>query len=78
MIQQIFYSDCCNFEPRIAHGCDDDFLHGGKSCDCEIVTSWWECKSCHKPCNVHEYHGDNENFITKFINWFKNLWLKNT
>lgn len=45
-------SDCCKKPVRTAHGCDDDILHGGKTCNCEVVTMWYECSGCKKPANI--------------------------
>lgn len=45
-------SDCCKAPVRSAHGCDADFGHGGKECDCKMYTAWNECTGCNKPCDV--------------------------
>ena len=44
-------SNCCKAPIKATHGCDDDFLHGGKKCTCEIVTSWYVCEKCKHPCD---------------------------
>lgn len=46
-------STCCNAPARVAHGCDSDFGYGDKKCNCEIVTCWYECTKCEKPCDVY-------------------------
>jgi len=48
-----YKSKCCDAEVRSAHGCDDDFKHGGKTCTCEVVTSWFECAKCGEPCDFY-------------------------
>jgi len=45
-------SDCCKAPVRSEHGCDADFGHGGKKCDCEIVTAWSVCTKCQEPCDI--------------------------
>lgn len=48
-------SECCNSEVRVAHGCDADFGHGGKKCNCGEkggVTCWYECAKCGKSCDI--------------------------
>ena len=48
-------SKCCKAPVTMAHGCDSDTGHGGRSCDCHLkggVTCWDVCDTCHKPCDI--------------------------
>ena len=45
-------SNCCKAPIKATHGCDDDLLHGGKKCSCEIVTSWYVCEKCKQACDL--------------------------
>lgn len=44
-------SDCCGAEAVAKHGCDSDGGHGGKPCDCGMVTAHYECTACKKACD---------------------------
>lgn len=45
-------SACCNSPTYTSSGCDDDILHGGKPCTCEVGTMYFICSKCSKPCDI--------------------------
>lgn len=49
-------SACCEAPVYTAHGCDADFGHGGKKCNCTMVTAWYECSKCRRPCDIFQDH----------------------
>ena len=52
MKKPIELSNCCHAPIRVSHGCDSDFDHNGKPCDCTEGTMWYECSQCKKPCDI--------------------------
>ncbi len=45
-------SSCCKAPMIVSHGCDSDFDHNGKPCNCTDGTMWNECSKCKKPCDI--------------------------
>lgn len=64
-------SKCCKDKIIVAHGCDSDFGHGGKGCDCLEkggVTCWDACSKCGKPCEAIQSY-EKKNDIQIEWNW---------